>query len=107
MGFITDTIAFILKSPFIIVGWLIVGAVAGDLARRFMGSKDQGCLSDWLLGILGAMVGGFIASIFQVDTPDGGIGAVLASLVVATIGAAILIFIRRAVTGNRAAKAKS
>ena len=100
MDFIGDVIEAILKTPFIIVGWLIVGAIAGDLARRIVGSGDRGYFSDLLLGIFGAIVGGFISNFF-IDSPDGGLGLVIVNLVVATIGAIILIMIGRALSGNR------
>ena len=58
MELIADTIAWIVKFPFVVLGWIIVGAVAGELARRFMGSGDHNCIADLLLGVLGAFVGG-------------------------------------------------
>lgn len=104
MDIITDAIEFIVATPFIILGWLIVGAIAGDLARRFMGSPDQGCLSDWLLGIVGAIIGGLVASLVGFGKPEGGIGLVIVNLVIATVGAAILIFIKSMVTRRRTAE---
>ncbi|MCB9455464.1 MAG: GlsB/YeaQ/YmgE family stress response membrane protein [Anaerolineaceae bacterium] len=79
------------------MGWLIVGAIAGALARRFMGAKDRPLVNDIILGLLGALVGGFVASLFDLYKPDGGLGLVLVNLVVATVGAMILIFIGRAI----------
>ena len=93
MEIIGDMVAWVLKSPFIILGWLIVGAVAGDIARRLMGRPDQSGCRDIILGIAGAIVGGFLASIIGVNTPDGGITLVLVNLVIAIAGAAALIFI--------------
>lgn len=87
----------IISAPFICIGWLIVGAIAGALARRFMGAKDRPLVNDIILGLLGALVGGFVASLFDLYKPDGGLGLVLVNLVVATVGAMILIFIGRAI----------
>lgn len=98
---ITGMIESIIKAPFIIIGWLIIGAIAGDLARRLMRSKDQGVCSDWLLGVIGAIVGGLLASLFGLAKPDGGLSLVLVNLVVATVGAVVLIMLRRALTGAR------
>jgi len=93
MEIIGNAIEFVVKFPFVVIGWLIVGAVAGDLSRRFMNRPDRGCLSDFVLGIAGAIVGGFLAGMLGFDTADGGLVGVIVSLVVATIGAAVLIFI--------------
>jgi uncharacterized membrane protein YeaQ/YmgE (transglycosylase-associated protein family) len=98
MEAILDTIQWFITAPFILIGWLIIGVIAGDLARRFMGSQDQGCLSDWLLGVLGALFGGFVAGMVGISGPDGGLGLLIINLVIATAGAAGLIALRRAVT---------
>ena len=100
MEVIGDMIAWILKSPFIILGWLIIGAVAGDIARRIMGRADQSGCRDLILGIAGAFVGGFLASIIGVNTPDGGISLVLVNLLIAIVGAAVLIFIGGLISGS-------
>jgi len=90
-------------SPFICIGWIIVGAIAGALARSLTGASDKPFIQDLILGILGAIVGGFLAGF--VMGPDlfatNGLSLVLVNLVVATIGAVVLILIRRAITGTR------
>lgn len=98
---ITDVIQWIISAPFILIGWIIVGAIAGELARRFTGSTDKSFLSDLGLGILGAIIGGFIAGIVGVGLPAGGIGLFIANLVIATFGAAVLILIKRMLTNNK------
>ena len=98
-----DFITGMLASPFICIGWIIVGAIAGALARQLTGAGDKPFIQDLILGILGAIVGGFIAGFVMGPGlfNDGGISLVLVNLVVATIGAVILIMIRRAITGTR------
>lgn len=105
MDFLFDAVGAIIRAPFIIVGWLIIGAVAGDLARRITNSPDQGCLSDWLLGVVGAFVGGFIASLAGANAAGSGLGGFIMNLVVATFGAVVLIVVRRALTGQSGAAA--
>lgn len=100
MDLITGAITGIIKAPFILVGWLIIGVVAGDLARRLMGSQDRGCLSDWILGVFGSFVGGFLASIIGVGGPERGLGGFVMSIIIATAGAAAIIFLSRALTGG-------
>lgn len=101
---VTDTLQWIISAPFICLGWIIVGAIAGDLARRFMKTDDRSLFADILLGILGAIVGGLLLGLFggilQWDLPGGGIPLLIANLIVATLGAMALIAIRRAITGS-------
>lgn len=96
MDFLSDLVS----APFICIGWIIVGAIAGSLARRLMHSQDQPFLADLILGIAGALVGGLLAGILGLgpDDDSGGLGLVIINLVLATVGAALLIGARRAVT---------
>jgi uncharacterized membrane protein YeaQ/YmgE (transglycosylase-associated protein family) len=97
MEIITD----ILAAPFVCIGWLIVGAIAGALAHSIMRS-DAPLIGDMILGLLGALVGGFLVGLLGLYRPEGGFEGVIASLVVATVGAIILIAIGRLFTGRRA-----
>lgn len=99
MDAIVDFVFWFLKSPFICFGWIIVGFFAGSLARRIMGSSDKSFGSDVLLGILGAIVGGWIVGGLT-DLPSGGLPLVCANLIVATFGASVLIGLRNLVTGR-------
>lgn len=98
---IGELIRSILSAPLVCISWIIVGIVAGALARRLMQSKDAPLISDFILGILGAIVGGFIGGwlgIYRVS--EGGITLVVINLVVATLGAALLIWISRLFKGG-------
>jgi uncharacterized membrane protein YeaQ/YmgE (transglycosylase-associated protein family) len=94
MEFIEGVIA----APFICLGWIIVGALAGGLARSIMGSRDENFINDLILGILGAIVGGILAGILSLGPTenDRGLELVLINLVIATVGAMVLIALRRA-----------
>jgi uncharacterized membrane protein YeaQ/YmgE (transglycosylase-associated protein family) len=96
-----DFINSLIASPFICIGWIIVGIVAGALARQLMGSPDRSWLSDMILGLIGAFVGGLVANLLGIGRPDGGIGLVIVNLVIAVIGAVILIAIGRLLTRSR------
>ncbi|MEM9955458.1 MAG: GlsB/YeaQ/YmgE family stress response membrane protein [Chloroflexota bacterium] len=100
MEIIGDVIEFIIKFPFIVVGWIIVGMIAGELARRFTNSADKNGFSDFILGIFGAVIGGFVAGLLGVNGPMGGLALVVFNLLIATVGAIIIIFAWRAVTGK-------
>lgn len=71
--------------------WIILGAIAGWLADIIMASS-HGMLEDIILGIIGAFVGGFIFNSFG---QPGVTGFNIYSILVAVIGAIILIFLGR------------
>jgi len=76
-----------------IFSWIIVGGIAGWLSTKILKPrKKKGCFSGIVLGIIGALVGGFVISFF------GGTGVTgfnIYSIFVATLGAVILIWIGR------------
>ena len=82
-----------------IIAWIVVGLIAGALAKLIMPGDDPGgIIVTILLGIIGAFVGGFIVNLL------GGAGVSgfnLWSIVVATIGAIILLAVYRMVAGRR------
>jgi len=83
-----------------ILSWIIVGLIAGWLAGRVLKGSGQGVLGDIILGIVGALVGGFLAGTFLgVDDPLSGFN--LPTLVIAFLGAVIVVAIVRALTGRQ------
>jgi uncharacterized membrane protein YeaQ/YmgE (transglycosylase-associated protein family) len=83
-----------------IIGWIIIGLIAGWLASMVMGRGGYGVVGDIIVGLIGAVVGGFIASFFFPGFDVGGAGF-WTSLVVAVIGAIVLIFLARTLTKGR------
>ncbi len=81
-----------------ILSWIIVGLIAGWLAGLVMKGSGYGVLGDIILGIIGAIIGGFIASALF---GAGVSGINLPSIIIAFIGAVILVAIARAVRGAR------
>jgi len=80
-----------------IIGWIIIGLIAGALGKLIMPGDDPGgIIVTILLGIAGAVVGGFLAGLIGL----GG-GGILWTILVATLGAIILLAIYRAVVGSR------
>jgi uncharacterized membrane protein YeaQ/YmgE (transglycosylase-associated protein family) len=82
-----------------LISWVLFGLVAGIVAKLLMPGKDPGgCIVTSLIGIAGALLGGFIATAL-------GFGGVavwdLGSFVVAVIGAILLLVIYRALKGRR------
>jgi uncharacterized membrane protein YeaQ/YmgE (transglycosylase-associated protein family) len=82
-----------------IFGWIIVGLLAGALAGFFVPGRERyGCLGTMLIGIAGGLLGGFLwVNVLDQDAATGWLGA----LVVATIGAIIVLLVLRALRGNR------
>jgi uncharacterized membrane protein YeaQ/YmgE (transglycosylase-associated protein family) len=82
-----------------IIAWIVVGLIAGALAKLIMPGDDPGgIIVTILLGIVGAFIGGFVVNLL------GGAGVSgfnLWSIVVATIGAIILLAVYRMVAGRR------
>lgn len=104
MQSISDFIGALIASPFICLGWVIVGAIAGGLARQFMGAREGGCVGNIVLGIVGAIVGGFVAGALNIAKPDGGLQLVCVNLILAVVGASILIGIGRILSGGNRGK---
>lgn len=78
-----------------IIGWIVLGLVAGWLAGLIMRGGGYGIIGDIILGIVGALVGGFLSSaVLGVDVT----GFNFTSLVIATLGAIVVIAIARAVS---------
>jgi uncharacterized membrane protein YeaQ/YmgE (transglycosylase-associated protein family) len=82
-----------------IIGWLILGLIAGFVASRIVNAQGQGMVLDMVLGIIGALVGGFI---FDAAGKVGVTGFNAWSLLVAIIGSIIVLVLYHALTGRRA-----
>ena len=79
-----------------LIGWLVVGAIAGWIAEKVMG-RDDGLLTNIVIGIVGAIIGGFIATrIFGAAASGGWIYSIL----IAVVGALVLLFIVGLVRGR-------
>ena len=84
-----------------IISWIILGLIAGVLAKWIMPGRDPGnIIITILLGIAGAIVGGFIWNIL---TGGGVSGINIGSIVLAVIGALILLWLYRMFMSRRAA----
>ena len=72
-----------------IIGWIVIGIVAGWLAEKVMG-RSHGLVTNLIVGVVGALIGGFIAqNVFGQDV--GGFNVV--TLLVAFLGACLLLFL--------------
>jgi uncharacterized membrane protein YeaQ/YmgE (transglycosylase-associated protein family) len=78
-----------------ILGWIVIGIVAGFIAEKVM-KRNHGLLTNLIVGLVGAVLGGFIAGMLGL----GG-GSFLWSLLVATAGAILLLFLLSLVQRRR------
>ncbi len=81
-----------------ILSWLVVGLITGWLAGHIMKGRGYGCVGDIVIGVVGALIGGFLATaLFGGDYLTG---INLTTLLVALGGAVLLIFIVRLLPGR-------
>jgi uncharacterized membrane protein YeaQ/YmgE (transglycosylase-associated protein family) len=76
-----------------ILAWIVLGLVAGFVASKIVNKAGEGLLMDIVLGIVGAVIGGFI---FRFFGAAGVSGLNLYSLIVAIIGAVVFLVIYHA-----------
>jgi uncharacterized membrane protein YeaQ/YmgE (transglycosylase-associated protein family) len=81
-----------------LIAWIVVGAIAGFLANMVMHARES-LLMIVVLGIVGGLVGGFVAtSVLKIGSVDG---INIESIVIATLGAIVVIFVVHLATGSR------
>ena len=86
---------FFFTVPRTLIGWLLVGLIAGWLAGKGSRGRGFGCIANVLLGLVGAVLGGWIFS--QLGILRGGF---IYSLAAATLGAVVLVSIGRLFAGG-------
>jgi uncharacterized membrane protein YeaQ/YmgE (transglycosylase-associated protein family) len=80
-----------------IIGWIVIGLLAGGIAKLLMPGKDPGgCIITILLGIAGALLAGFLGRAVGWYGPGDGAG-----FIAAIVGAFIILLVYRLVTGRR------
>jgi uncharacterized membrane protein YeaQ/YmgE (transglycosylase-associated protein family) len=90
------------SNPMGFIAWIVVGAIAGFLANQIMGSRE-GLVMMVILGIVGGLVGGFLAtSVFKMGSVDG---INIESIFIATIGAILVVVVVNALQGGRGLRA--
>jgi uncharacterized membrane protein YeaQ/YmgE (transglycosylase-associated protein family) len=81
-----------------VLGWIILGLIAGFIASKIVNKQGEGFILDIVLGIVGAIVGGFIFTRLGVT---GITGFNLWSMLVAIVGAIIVLVLYHAIFGRR------
>jgi uncharacterized membrane protein YeaQ/YmgE (transglycosylase-associated protein family) len=81
-----------------IIGWIVLGLIAGFIASKIVNKSGEGVILDIVLGIVGAFVGGFLFTEFGAV---GVTGFNLYSMVVAVIGAIVVLVLYHMLVGRR------
>ena len=80
------------------LSWILVGLIAGAIAARVVAGRGFGCIADIVVGVAGAIIGGFLLSaLFGANGTVGFWG----SIVVAFVGAAVLLAALKLLSGGR------
>jgi uncharacterized membrane protein YeaQ/YmgE (transglycosylase-associated protein family) len=83
-----------------IIAWIILGLIAGFIANKIVDHGGSGMVFDTVLGIIGAVVGGWLFAFFGAHEV---MGFDLYSLIVAIVGAVLVLLIYHAMSGTRPA----
>ena len=83
-----------------IVSWIVLGLIAGFIGSKIVESEGQGFWLNIALGIVGALVGGFLFDFFGAS---GVTGLNIYSMIVAIVGAVVVLLIYNAINGRRRA----
>ena len=81
-----------------IIAWIVLGLIAGFIGSKLVNKSGEGVFLDIILGIVGAVVGGFIFNAFGAS---GVSGVNIYSLIVAVIGSVLVLVIYHAIVGRR------
>jgi uncharacterized membrane protein YeaQ/YmgE (transglycosylase-associated protein family) len=82
-----------------IIAWIVLGLVAGFIGSKIVNRSGEGVLLDIVLGIVGAVVGGFL---FNLVGTAGVTGFNIWSILVAVVGSIVVLVVYHAIAGRRA-----
>ena len=81
-----------------LLGWIVIGFVAGSISGWFVGTRSvQGCLPTILVGVLGAVVGGWLT----IQLGNGPTESYIGAIALAIVGSIIVRIVLRAIEGDR------
>jgi uncharacterized membrane protein YeaQ/YmgE (transglycosylase-associated protein family) len=82
-----------------ILGWIILGLISGFIASKIVNKTGEGLVRDIILGVVGAIIGGWLFTTFGMA---GVTGVNLYSMLVAVVGAIVVLVVYHAITRRRA-----
>jgi uncharacterized membrane protein YeaQ/YmgE (transglycosylase-associated protein family) len=84
-----------------LIGWIVVGLIAGLAARWIVKDSRTGCIYTLVIGVLGAIIGGGLMALIDEEGVDE---FSLRSILVAALGAVLLLLILQAIAGRRSGR---
>jgi uncharacterized membrane protein YeaQ/YmgE (transglycosylase-associated protein family) len=81
-----------------LLGWIVVGLLAGGLARWIVKDERTGCIYTMVVGVLGALIGGGLMSLVDEEGVDE---FTIRSILVAALGSVLLLLVLQAIAGRR------
>lgn len=81
-----------------LIGWIVVGLIAGGVARWIVKDDRTGCIYTLVIGVLGAIIGGALMAMIDEDGIDE---FSFRSILVAALGAVLLLLVLQAIAGRR------
>jgi uncharacterized membrane protein YeaQ/YmgE (transglycosylase-associated protein family) len=78
--------------------WIVLGLIAGFIASKIINKRGDGVIRDILLGVIGAVVGGWLFHVFGMS---GVTGLNIYSLIVAVVGAVVVLVLYHAIRGSK------
>jgi uncharacterized membrane protein YeaQ/YmgE (transglycosylase-associated protein family) len=84
-----------------LIAWIVIGVLAGWITGKLMKGSGYGFFMDMIVGLVGALIGGFLSTRLGM----GGVGqhGIIISVLIAVVGAVLLTWLVRLISGNRAA----
>lgn len=82
-----------------ILAWIVLGLIAGFVGSKIVNRRGEGLMLDIVLGVVGAVAGGFVFNLFGAS---GVTGLNIYSLIVAVVGSVVVLLIYHAIFGRRA-----
>jgi uncharacterized membrane protein YeaQ/YmgE (transglycosylase-associated protein family) len=83
------------EEPMSLLAWIVLGIVAGFIGSKLVNKTGEGLIRDLVLGVVGAIVGGWL---FALVGQAGVTGLNLYSLLVAVVGSVVVLFVYHAIT---------
>jgi uncharacterized membrane protein YeaQ/YmgE (transglycosylase-associated protein family) len=80
------------------IAWIVLGLIAGFIGSKIINKRGEGLILDIVLGVIGAVVGGWLFHLFGMS---GVTGLNIYSLIVAVIGALVVLVIYHAIQGSK------
>jgi uncharacterized membrane protein YeaQ/YmgE (transglycosylase-associated protein family) len=83
-----------------LIAWIVIGVLAGWITGKLMKGSGYGFFMDMVVGLVGAVIGGFLSN--RLGMGGAGEHGIIISVLIAVVGAVLLTWLVRLISGNRA-----